>query len=182
MPSDGGERRWGAVSTGEAVAALVGLGLLALLLATDGDGYIRILDDANLAFHEAGHVVFGILGSTMGLYGGTLGQLVFPLAGSIAFGVRRQPIGLAVCVAWLGENLLNIARYVADARKQELPLAGGGEHDWTNILLRWNALTSETKVAGVFRTCGWLLILAAIGFVIWRAWGTSGSRTPSRRA
>jgi hypothetical protein len=22
----------------------------------------------------------------------------------------------------------------------------------------------------VFRTCGWLLILAAIGFVAWRAW------------
>jgi hypothetical protein len=39
-----------------------------------------------------------------------------------------------------------------------------------DILLRWNALTSETQVAGVFRTCGWLLILAAIGFVAWRAW------------
>lgn len=40
-------------------------------------------------------------------------------------------MGLAMAWVWLGENLLNIARYLGDARAQVLPLVGGGEHDWT---------------------------------------------------
>jgi hypothetical protein len=175
-------REWTPVSAAAAGATLLAFGLLWLLLATDDDGYLRVLDDANLVFHEAGHPIFGILGPTMGLYGGTLGQLAFPVAGALTFWIRRATLSFAVCVVWLGENLVNVARYVADARAQELPLAGGGEHDWTDILGRWGALASDTRIAARIRLAGWVVMLAAGAWVAWRAWrdqrmdqGTGGS-------
>jgi hypothetical protein len=159
---------WHPVTRGAAIGTLVALGLLALWMATDDDGYLRIIDDANLAFHEAGHLVYGILGETMALYGGTLGQLTFPAVAAIAFALRREPPSVALAVAWFGQNLVNIARYAGDARAQELPLVGGGEHDWLHILLRWNALSSDHTVAAGFRTAGWLLVLAAAAWLVHR--------------
>jgi hypothetical protein len=160
---------WRPPSPGARWGALVAIGLLALWMASDDDGYLRVLDDANLAFHEAGHLFFGALGETLGLYGGTLGQLVFPaVAAATFFVVRREPASLALAGAWLGQNLTNIARYAADARTQALPLVGGGEHDWTNILGRWDALGADQAVAAVFRISGWLIVLAAAAWLALR--------------
>jgi hypothetical protein len=61
-----------------------------------------------------------------------------------------------VAGVWGFENLLNIARYVADARAQVLPLVGGGEHDWTALLDRWGCLAQDTAIAQVIRAMGWL--------------------------
>jgi hypothetical protein len=69
---------------------------------------------------------------------------------------------------WLCENLWNIARYMADARAQELPLVGGGEHDWTEIFSRWGALNQDTAIAGVVRLIGWIGLLWAWGWLMWR--------------
>jgi hypothetical protein len=41
-------------------------------------GWIPILDSANLAFHEAGHPLFGLLSARLSVYGGTLMQLLIP--------------------------------------------------------------------------------------------------------
>lgn len=158
------------------VAAMVAVGLCALWMAVDGDGYLRPLDDANLAFHEAGHLFYGFFGDTAGLYGGTLGQLTFPAIAAGVFLSRRDPVGTAVTLAWFGQNLANIARYVADARAQELPLVGGGEHDWTNILGRWDALAADQRVAAVFRGAGWIVVLAMLAGLAhgwWRARATA---------
>lgn len=145
---------------------VVAVGLCALWMAVDGDGYLRPLDDANLAFHEAGHLVYGVFGDTAALYGGTLGQLTFPAVAASVFFVRRDPIGVAITVTWFGQNLGNIARYAADARAQELPLVGGGDHDWTNILSRWSALDADQRVAGAFRGVGWVLVLASLAWLV----------------
>jgi hypothetical protein len=158
---------WQPPSRAGAIGALVALGLLALWMATDDDGYLRVLDDANLAFHEAGHLVFGVLGDTAALYGGTLGQLTFPAIAAATFFVRREPAAVALALGWLGENLINIARYAADARAQELPLVGGGEHDWFHILVRWQALSSDHAVASVLRIGGWLILLGATAWLAW---------------
>ena len=56
---------------------------------------------------------------------------------------------------WFFENWLNIARYMADARAQELPLVGGGDHDWANIFGRWGLLAHDTQIAAVVRAIGW---------------------------
>ncbi len=98
------------------------------LLASDDDGFI-FLDYVNLVFHEAGHPLFGLFGETVGLYGGTLGQLAMPFLVWLVFWGRRDTLGCAVAGVWFFENVLNIARYMADARSQ---------------ILRWSAAENMT--------------------------------------
>lgn len=138
--------------------------VLAFAYRASFDGFIPVLDHANLAFHEAGHVFFGIFGSTLGLYGGTLGQLVFPVVVTVSFLRNGALISAALALLWLFQNFLNIARYVADARVQQLPLVGGGDHDWFNILSRWGALSADTTLARLLSTLAWL---GMFGTSIW---------------
>lgn len=161
---------WTLGSRAARLATWVALGLLLLWMRVDDDAFLGILDSANLAFHEAGHLVYGFFGETAGLYGGTFGQLTFPLVATGIFLWRRQAVPLTITVAWLGQNLVNIARYCADARAQELPLVGGGEHDWTNILGRWHALHRDTQIAGLFRVVGVALVVGAGAWLAWRTW------------
>ena len=131
-----------------------------------------LLDSANLALHEAGHPLFGILGGRLAVYGGTLAQLFFPAACMFEFWRRRETLSFAMCWIWLGENLLNVARYMADARAQLLPLVGGEHvlHDWNVILQRWNLLQRDVALANGLRVVAWLLIASALAhlFVRWR--------------
>jgi len=155
---------WRPVSRAKFVAVAVFAAVIAWQSST-GERWVPLLDSANLAFHEAGHLFYGVFGSTLGLYGGTLGQLTFPVVCLAIFWFRREAVSLAVCLIWLGENLCNIARYAADARAQELPLVGGGEHDWNNILSRWGALDSDLRVGRTFHGLGVAAILFAAAWV-----------------
>lgn len=158
---------WKAISGTAVAAASLGLAFCFWLLLTDDDGFI-FLDHVNLAFHEAGHPIFGLFGPTLGLYGGTIGQLVFPVVVLVAFWRQHDPIGCTVAAVWFFENFLNIARYMADARAQVLPLAGGGEHDWAEIFMRWGALSADTKIARIVAIAGWIGMLAAWSWLLWR--------------
>ena len=161
------EESWKTVTSWQVAAASAGCAVLFYSLKTEGFLAI-VLDSANLMFHEAGHPIFGLLGSTMELYGGTLGQLVFPIVAMIAFWARREPIGCMVGSVWFFENFLNIARYMADARAQVLPLVGGGEHDWANIFGRWGVLSKDTAIAQFVETAGWLGMIGAWIWLVWR--------------
>lgn len=125
-------------------------------------GWVPILDSANLALHEAGHPLTAILSHRAAVYGGTLFQLAFPVAVAAHFYRRGHLAGAAAGAVWLGENLLNVARYMADARSQALPLVGGGDHDWAEIFGRWHILHLDTRVAGLTRFAAVLLMAAAI--------------------
>jgi hypothetical protein len=155
---------WAPLKQAEVWSSVAAVSVLFAIILLDDDGFVFVLDHANLAFHEAGHPFFGLLGETLGLYGGTLGQLVFPIAAAVSFRLRRQAIGVALGGVWLFENFLNIARYMADARAQILPLVGGGEHDWYHIFSRWGLLEHDTDIAGITRTLGWL---GMIGCMLW---------------
>ena len=155
--------------------ALLGfsIGLLVfggLLASVD---FVPVLDHVNLAFHESGHALFGLLGSTAGLYGGTVMQFVFPSVTTLRFLQRGQTLSAAACGVWFCENLRYMALYMADARAQQLPLVGGGEHDWYHILSRWDALESDTRLAGVFVFLCWAGI-GAIWLALWRFWRRHG--------
>ncbi len=154
---------------------MTSLGLLALffLLRSSEAGFLFLVDHVNLVFHEAGHPIFGLFGDTLGLYGGTLGQLAIPFIVGASFWARREAVGCAVAGVWFFENFLNIARYMADARAQLLPLVGGGEHDWANIFGRWGVLSSDTVIAGFVSAAGWIGMLAAWGWLGWR-WMQTG--------
>jgi hypothetical protein len=143
--------------------------LFLLLVLRSEPGFVLILDHANLVFHEAGHPVAGILSPRLQTYGGTLAQLVIPFMLALSFWSKRQALGFAVAWIWFFENWFNIARYLADARTLELPLVGGGGHDWNTILDRWNLLQYDTRIAAALNILAWLGIAAACAWVIWRA-------------
>ena len=165
---------WAPVGTGAFTLASLGFAGLMAVAATSRDGWIPLLDSVNLVFHEAGHPVFGLSGSeTLGFLGGTLMQVLVPMVVGGAFWRKRQSLGAAVAGVWAGENGLNIARYMADARSQLLPLVGGGEHDWATLFGQWGCLSRDTAIAGAVRAAGWLVML---GSWVWLAWRWRRSR------
>jgi hypothetical protein len=135
------------------------------LLRTSGDyGW---LDSLDLAIHETGHIVFGFGGEILGVLGGTLLQLLVPVAFIVALWRQGDRHGATVPLWWLGQNCWNIAVYVRDARTQELPLLGGGEHDWALLLGRFGMLERDVTIARAVIAVGFVLYAAA---VIWGWW------------
>ncbi|MBK8064480.1 MAG: hypothetical protein IPK29_10810 [Betaproteobacteria bacterium] len=173
------EADWHPVETGGLVAFVL-FTLYVLWFSHTGERWVPLLDGANLAFHEAGHPLFGLLGERLAVYGGTVGQLVFPTAALVAFWQRREAVSWAVCAVWLAGNLFNIARYMADARAKLLPLVGGLDpeysHDWDIILRRWGLLNLDTTLALALRLAGWALALAVAWWLLrrWMAGRESG--------
>ena len=129
------------------------------------DCWVFLLDHANLAIHEAGHPILGIFSSRLEVYGGTFFQLLFPLLFVHHFWRERQSLGFAATWLWFGASLLNVARYMKDARAQLLPLVGGGHHDWTEIFGRWNVLASDVLIGGLFYLVGISICLAAMAWL-----------------
>ena len=158
-----------------AVAGALALPLLVALGRTE-DGWMPFLDGINLLFHEAGHPLFGLFGwETLALLGGTLMQVLVPLLLAGHFRWRRHPLGFVLALQWAAQNLLNIARYLADARTQVLPLVGGGEHDWGTLLGQWHLLARDTEIAGRVAVLGWIGLLLPALWMAWRAWRRSGA-------
>jgi hypothetical protein len=165
---------WKPVSTlGLAISA--GLAAYIAWYAWLGDGWVPLVDDANFAVHEAGHPPVGLFSGRLAVYGGTLAQLLFPAVCMLEFWRRRETLSYALCGIWLGQSLLSVARYMADARAMRLPLAGFGEHslhDWNLILLRWGLLREDVVLANGLRAVAWFGIAAALGFLAYRWWQT----------
>jgi hypothetical protein len=127
------------------------------------------LDSVNLPFHEAGHLFLAPFGSTLQYLGGTLGQLAVPilLAGYFLLVGPTRPLGAAVCAWWVGENLLNISVYMADARDLALPLVGGGDHDWNELFYRFGLLGEDSvrAISTGTRGLGALVMLLGLAWV-----------------
>ena len=119
------------------------------------------LDDLNLAVHEAGHLVFSAFGETLTILGGSLFQVIVPLTFVGYFARTKQRYAAAVTMAWVGVNLLNVARYIGDARAQELPLLGGEDsiHDWWYLLINCDLLPRDLVIAR------WVHFLGVVAFL-----------------
>jgi hypothetical protein len=159
---------WDVVTTKKLLGFAAGMGAFLLLVFWSEPGFVFLLDHANLLFHEAGHPAVGLFSRRLTVYGGTMGQLVFPVVLAVSFWRKGESLSFAASVVWFFENWLNIARYMADARAQVLPLVGGGEHDWGDIFGRWNVLAHDTQIASVVRAGGWLGMGTACLWVLWR--------------
>jgi hypothetical protein len=164
------QKEWDLVTGPKLLAYVIGAGLFFVLLICSEPGFVFLVDHANLLFHEAGHPIVGLFSQRLETYGGTLGQLAFPVVLVISFWRKGQSVSLAGAVIWFFENWLNIARYMADARKLELPLVGGGDHDWNTIFMRWHVLQYDVQIAAAVKAVGWVGMLAACAWVFWRAW------------
>jgi hypothetical protein len=148
-------------------AVLAAYGVYYLLVP----GHFGLIDNVDLAIHETGHLVFGPFGEFLGYLGGTLLQLLFPLVFAVYFFRRGDRHAATVAEWWVAQNCWNISVYVQDARAQELPLVGGGEHDWTYLLGELGLLQHDQTVGQLVRVAGLLIFAYAMmrGFSYARA-------------
>ena len=131
------------------------------------------LHGVNLVFHEAGHPIFGILGwDFLTALGGSLMQLLIPLVcAATLLWKTRDPFGASIGTWWLGENLIDLAPYIADAQALELELLGGATgaevegHDWEAILTTLGLLQHDVTLGRLSHRLGLLVMLASL------AWG-----------
>jgi len=144
-----------------------------------------ILHLPNLVFHEAGHVLFSLFGRFMTVLGGSLFQFALPLGIAIAFLVQRNPFGAVVCTWWAGENLIDVAPYIADARALQLVLLGGKTgaevqgHDWEYILATLGWMRFDRTLGLWAHRMGLLMM---IGALVWGAVYLARDRGESPKA
>lgn len=149
---------------------------------------VSFLHNVNLPFHETGHIVFRPFGAFMTSLGGTLGQLLMPsICMMVLLLQTRDPYGASFALWWIGENFLDIAPYINDARAGQLPLLGGntgetspyGFHDWSYILNESGFLQHDHTLAKLSHFTGSVLMLAALiicGYLLFKqrqAWSDS---------
>jgi hypothetical protein len=128
----------------------------------------------NLPFHEAGHVIFSPFGDFVTSLGGSLGQILMPLVCLCVLLIKtRDTFGASIALWWLGENFIDMAPYINDARALQLPLLGGntgasapyGFHDWQYLLNESGLLQHDHLIAVLSFSAG--VVLMATSFI----WG-----------
>ena len=96
------------------------------------------LHNANLPFHEFGHLLFSPLGDFMGILGGSLFQVLLPIGLMTAFVLQQQDnFAASIMLWWSGQNFIDVSPYIADAKSRAIPLIRGMSedyHDWGNLL------------------------------------------------
>jgi hypothetical protein len=161
---------WQPVSRGALLAWTLCYALFLVYALRNRDGFLFV-DNANLVVHESGHALFGWFGQTLGLWGGTIMQLLVPLLLAASFAYKRQTAAAAFCMFVFFENFLYVATYMADARVQQLDLVslGGGdgpvEHDWYLMFTQLGLLQQDKAIAAATRTLGFLGMAASVGWL-----------------
>ena len=122
-----------------------------------------------ILFHEAGHVLFAPFGEVLGVAGGTLGQLLMPLACAIAMHRRADNFGAAICAMWVGMSLMDASVYAYDAYDPVLPLIGGGTgadafHDFVFLFDRFGQLPHARGWARAMNALGALALFASMAW------------------
>lgn len=160
-------------------AGLLFLGVRYMFSPLDYEAFSGFLHSVNLPFHEAGHLIFRVFGRFIASLGGTMGQLLMP---AVCMGVlllqTRDPFAGSVCLWWVGENFMDIAPYINDARAGVMPLLGGntgqsspyGFHDWEFLLTETGLMRYDHVIANLSHGVGCLLMLTAFawgGYLLW---------------
>lgn len=164
-------------------AVLLGLAVWGAYLmtrdVTDGEVFQSFMHNILLPIHEAGHVLFMPFGEFLTIAGGSLFQVLLPLAIGLAFlRKNRDPFGAAVCLWWAGISLIDLAPYIYDALHPQLMLLGGhtgedGPHDWIYLFDTLGGLSHAPAWGRFVRIVGALLALLALvwaGLVLRRAY------------
>ena len=169
------EIEWQPVSRSQWIGWTVFYILLLIYLAANW-GQLTLLDNVHLPIHEGGHLLFGWLGATLGLWGGTLLQLIVPALLAVSFALRRELPGTVFCSFAFFHSLTGVATYMADALRLELPLVTVGaaadeaQHDWVRIFSSLGVLPHAIQIGNFTRLIAWA---GMIGTVTWFAWRAS---------
>jgi Zn-dependent protease with chaperone function len=146
------------------ITCLAGLYFFLYVITPDRGG---LMDSVDLPIHETGHLVFRPFGEFISMAGGTIFQVLFPSVFVAYFFWHRKPYSASLCLLWPGQSFLNVYVYARDAIKMNLPLVGGGIHDWNYMLGKLGLLRQTSLIAGAFRVIGTLVILAAIALSLY---------------
>jgi hypothetical protein len=147
-----------------------------LVLAWDGARHLQdpaaggLFAGITFGVHELGHLLFAFFGEFMTVAGGSITQLLLPVATGFLLLHHRDYFGIVAAGAWLASSAFDLARYIADSRVFELDLVGFGEgagHDWAWLLGRLHLLPYDVRIAGVVRAGGELVLLVSLVFGAW---------------
>lgn len=133
------------------------------------DSFLHLPD---LIFHEAGHLIFAIFGRFMSVLGGSLLQFLIPVIAAIGFLRQHEPerFGAAICTWWAGQNLVDLAPYIADSRSLQLVLLGGRTgaevegHDWEYILTQLGMTHLDQAIGRGTYALGLIIMVASLIF------------------
>lgn len=139
--------------------------------------------------HEGGHLIFSPFGLTLTIAGGTLMQLLVPVAFAVSFVRQGSPYSMAIVGYWLAYSFVQASVYAGDAIAMELPLSttwtsgqeeldeyGETGHDWHNLLVAFGLLHATPFISGLLRWTGYLVFAVASYFCLL----TSGVPVPAR--
>lgn len=135
------------------------------------DSFLHLPD---LIFHEAGHFIFAMFGQFMSVLGGSLLQFLIPVIAAIAF-LRQDPperFGAAICAWWAGQNLVDLAPYIADSRALQLVLLGGKTgaevegHDWEFILTQLGLVHLDQTIGRWTHAIGIIIMLGSLAIAV----------------
>jgi hypothetical protein len=126
----------------------------------------------NLIIHEAGHAIFRLFGEFFMFLGGTLLQLMVPIGITVYFLVHRQYYSGAITLHWTTINLLDVSRYMKDARTQQIPLLGGEAvtHDWWWLFGQMNLLPYDQLIGNAVFFIGFLVFMWATFVGVYHSW------------
>jgi hypothetical protein len=132
------------------------------------DAMSSFLHLPDLVFHEAGHIIFSPFGRFMTVLGGSLLQFLVPVIVTVAFVRQEEWFGAAIGAWWAGQNLVDLAPYIADARALRLVLLGGRTgaevegHDWEYLLNTLGVSHYAHPIGYTTHAIGVLIMVAAL--------------------
>ncbi|MFA6281100.1 MAG: hypothetical protein WCY05_01195 [Candidatus Omnitrophota bacterium] len=133
--------------------------------------YGCLLSALNLGIHEFGHLIFIFFGQFLHVLGGTLFQLFVPLFAVWSFYRQKDFFAISFALGWFSTNLFDVARYIADARAQELPLVTPfGDtviHDWNYLLDKTGLLSYDIVFSGIVKFFAVIAMLVCLVYGSW---------------
>jgi hypothetical protein len=130
-----------------------------------------LIDSCTWLIHEIGHTLFSPFGKFLYVLGGTITQIAAPLFVSVYLYKKRALMFASYSLFFLGNSILDVARYASDAQARALPLTGltlgnltPESHDWHTIFSMLNVLPNTTTISFSIYGVGWLVMVCAVFF------------------
>lgn len=125
-----------------------------------------------LYIHEAGHLIFSVFGRTLTIMGGSLMQVLAPLAWYVTAKYEGSSLSRTALV-FTGISIIDVSVYIKDAGMLQLPLIGGlskEHHDWANLMNDWGMIEQSYAVGELVYWLGAGLALYGIVTGLRAAW------------
>ena len=124
---------------------------------------IWVIDTIDLFIHETGHLVFKLFGRFMEFLGGSLFQILIPLATIIVF-AKSSLQSLPFTLYWMGQSMVNVSIYIGDAPFRRLQLISRSAiHDWNWLLHYTRTMNYAEDLALVVNLLGLGVCICGIG-------------------